>query len=255
MIPLKVKKDKTFGMIYNFEHKDIEINGINGKKFVSFDNLCSFDTDRMDEEICLGLSKIDTFKVPSVGGKIPPKLKNNDNDVYEFDILYDYDGDKSKFKDMDYQQIRKYFFYKKQINLPWYFIVDLKPNNFLKKSKDLEPWNAVSDLFPYTKSCIEQMPFKEIGRVVIYGSWPESQVTCHRDNLPTKNFEHHINFNPGGYRPVYIYDSINNTKHYLPKDYKFYAYNTTDYHGVDPLPTFSYTVRVDGTFDLTKVKI
>jgi len=250
-----IKHHDKFGTIYNIKHTDDPINGINGKSFVSFDDFCDFDIDRMNEEICLGLAKIDTYKVPTVPGKIPPKLKTHSNEVYEFDVLYNYQGNVEKFKDMDYQQIRKYFFYNKEITLPWYFVVDLKPNTLLNKSKDLHPWNQISDMFPYTKQCIEKMPFSEIGRVVIYGSWPESKVPCHRDNLPTTDFEHHINFNPGGYRPVYVYDSKTDNKQYLPETYKFYAYNTTDYHGVDPLSTFSYTVRVDGIYDLTKVQV
>lgn len=250
-----IKNDDTFGQIINLKHVDTPINGVNGLPFLSLDKFCNFDTERMDDEICLALAKTDTFKTPTVPGKIPPALKTHDNDVYEYDVLYDYDGDKTIFEGMDYQQIRKYLFYKQQITLPWYFVLDLKPNKFLTKNQDLEPWNEISNLFPYTKYCIEQMPFSEIGRVVIYGTWPDSKVSCHRDNIPSKEFDHHINFNPGGYRPVYVYDSINNRKLYLPKDYKFYAYNTSDYHGVDPVSNFSYTVRVDGKFDLTKVQL
>lgn len=249
---VNIKEDEVFGTIYDLKHVNEPVNGIHGKSFINFNMDC--DLDRMDNEICLALAKTDTFKVPTVPGKIPPELKTHDNDVYEYDILFNYTGDKTIFKGMDYQQIRKYFFYKKSITLPWYFMLELKPNKLLTKSKDLEPWNSISELFPYTKSIIEKMPFEEIGRVVIYGSWPNSPVPCHRDNIPSKNFEHHINFNPGGYRPVYVYDTTTQQKHYLPKDYRFYAYNTTDYHGVDLLPHFSYTVRVDGTYDLTKVE-
>lgn len=251
---LDVKHDEKFGTIYNLKHTDQPLNGINQNNFIKFDDLCNFDLQQMDQEICIGMAKTDTFKVPTVPGKIPPALKSHQSQVYEYDILYDFDGDKSIFDGMDYQQIRKYLFYKKQITLPWYFMLELKPNKLATKTKDLEPWNQISELFPYTKQCIEQMPFTEIGRVVIYGSWPDSQVPCHRDGIPTKDFDHHINFNPGGYRPVYVYDSINNQKNYLPNDYKFYAYNTSDYHGVDPVNNFSYTVRVDGTYDLTKVE-
>lgn len=250
---IKIKKDKTFGTIYKSEHIDAPLNGINGKLFHKFN--FDFDLNQMNEEICLGLSKTKDFKVPTVPGQIPPALKTHDNEIFEFDATWNYSGDVDKFHGMDYQQIRKYLFYTKQITLPWYFILELKPNQFLEKTQDNNNWNETSNLFPYTKKSIESMPFQQIGRVVIYGSWPNSHVPCHRDHLPTSNYDHHINFNPGGYRPVYVYDSINNTKHYLPNDYHFYAYNTTDYHGVDPVTTFSYTVRVDGVYDLTKVNI
>jgi Rieske 2Fe-2S family protein len=146
-------------------------------------------------------------------------------------------------------QRRKYLFFKHKTLLPWFFVLDLKSNTFFDRNLDLGPWNDIINQLPYTKQCIESLPFSQIGRVVIYGSWPEASVPCHRDWIPDGEFHHHINFNPGGYRPVYIYDPTTNTKHHLPNDYKLYAYQTTDYHGVDPLPYFSYTIRVDGIFN------
>jgi hypothetical protein len=54
--------------------------------------------------------------------------------------------------------------------------------------------------------------------------------------------------NPGGYRPVYVYDSKNNQKVYLDADSRLYAYNVRDFHGVDAVNRFSYTVRIDGEY-------
>ena len=95
------------------------------------------------------------------------------------------------------------------------------------------------------------MPFKSLGVLWILGAWKGIGVSCHRD-LPSTNkkekIDNHINFNPGGYRPVYLYDPVQDKKVYVPEDYKFYAMNTTDFHGVDPLPHFSYTIRVNGVY-------
>ena len=78
-----IKQHETFGTIYNVKHTDDPINGINGKHFLNLNELCKFDMERINEEICLGLSKIDTFKVPTVPGKIPPTLKTHNDEVYE----------------------------------------------------------------------------------------------------------------------------------------------------------------------------
>jgi hypothetical protein len=246
------KNDPILGKIVKFEHQDTPIIGINNVKFKNLTQYCNFDLEKMDEEICYALSKLDLNRLPTVPGVVPPKLQKRNNHIYQFEheVLFDLDGEeKQRIKDLNQMQRRKYLFYKRKIVIPWYFIIELKPNKFATKEKDLFPWNEISNNFSYLKSCVVNMPFKEIGRVVIYGSWPNSEVECHRDDLPTENPGNHINFNPGGYRPVYLYDSNSNNKFYLPEEYKFYAYNTTDYHGVDPLPYFSYTVRVDGIFN------
>lgn len=253
---IDIKDHEIFGRLCKFEHTDSPIIGINNQHYYDFTNLCDFDMENIDDEVCLGLSTINLIKYPTVSGTIPPKLRENDPyTCFENEVLYNYNGDKDFYREMSQMQRRKYLFFKKEISLPWFFVLDLKPNMFDTRSKDCHPWNENSQKFPYLKSCVEKMPFLEIGRVVIYGSWPGAKVPCHRDEPPKKDFAHHINFNPGGYRPVYLYDSINNDMHYLPKEYKFYAYNTTDYHGVDALPYFSYTIRVDGVYDQSKISI
>lgn len=247
---LDVKKDDLFGTVYKIEHTDDSVNGINGQVYLDLTKYCNFDLEKIDNEICLALSDTDLSKYPTVTGLTPPSLQKTDAPIiFENQYLYEFDGNRDILKNMNQMQRRKYLFFKKRISIPWFFIVDLKPNTFKDRHVDNQPWSDLAKKVPYTKQCIEKMPFKEIGRVVIYGSWPDSYVPCHRDELPTKDFGHHINFNPGGYRPLYVYDCITQNKYYLPNSYKFYALNTSDYHGVDSLPYFSYTIRVDGTYD------
>ena len=244
------RDDPDFGRVYDWEHESTPVAGIMGRPFVNFTPHYDWDWNRMDEEICLCLARTPLDKLPTVQGVMPPALQESEIDAqYENEVMWNYAGDREKFAGMDAQQKRRYMFYRHRALIPWYFILDLKPNVFLTKTQDLYPWAPVSDQMPYTRSCIQQLPFSEIGRVVIYGSWPEARVPCHRDQIPSAAFDTHINFNPGGYRPVYVYDSQQDRKHYLPSDHRIYAYNTTDYHGVDPLPYFSYTVRVDGIYN------
>lgn len=247
---LDTKKDNLFGTLYNMEHTDDPVTGINGQVYLDLTKYCDFDLDKIDNEVCLALSDADLSKYPTVTGLTPPGLQNSKYPIiFENQYLYEFDDDRKILENMTQMQIRKYLFFKKKISIPWFFILDLKPNTFKDRKNDKQPWSDFANKLQYTKQCIEQMPFKEIGRVVIYGSWPDSHVPCHRDELPTKDFGHHINFNPGGYRPLYVYDCETQTKNYLPDSYKFYALNTSDYHGVDPLPHFSYTIRVDGIYN------
>lgn len=239
--------DSTLNPKYDFI--PTEVIGINGSPFVNFTSHCSFDFEKMNEEICIGLATTDLTKLPMVSGVIPPKIREREIDgEFETSVIKNYTGDKNILANMSSMEKRKYLFFKHKSVVPWYFILDLKPNVFQTKTQDLYPWEDIVSKFTYTKKCIEELPFKEIGRVVIYGSWPESRVPCHRDKAPSTDFDNHINFNPGGYRPVYVYDSVNDKKIFLPTDHKLYAYNTSDYHGVDPLSYFSYTVRVDGVY-------
>jgi hypothetical protein len=223
-----------------FSHFDNNIVGINGKPFVNFE--IEGDMEWMDDEICMALAKADLTKLPMVAGEKPPGM-------YENRPPFEQDVEKEDWYD-DHMVHRRYQIFKRKTDGPWMFIVDLKPNMFRTKDQDLYDWLPISNEMPYLKKFIsDKLPLKEIGRVVIYGSWSDSLVPCHRDSPSTEDFSHHINFNPGGYRPVYLYDPIEKTKKYLPEDYKFYAYNVTDYHGVDSLPHFSYTVRVDGKYN------
>jgi hypothetical protein len=250
MIAKKIITDSIFGKVIEYEHEANHINGINGAPFIDFSPTATFDFKMMDDEICLAMAKTTELKYPTVSGVTPPTLRAREFDAtFENQAKFEYAGDRDSLKDMSIQGIRKYLFFKQLSVIPWFLILDLKPNLFNTKAQDLYPWNNVMDMMPYTKECIEKLPFKEIGRVVIYGSWPEARVPCHRDMPSTTNFDHHINFNPGGYRQVYIYDSVDDKKVYLPEEYLLYAYNTTDYHGVEPSTRFSYTVRVDGIYN------
>ncbi len=240
------RKDPNFGTVMNFEHISLPPQGYNGKLFLDFSKYANFDFEKMDTEICLALSKIDLNKYPIVSGVMPPKLKYG---IFENEVMYNFTGDRENLKNLSPMEMRKFLFFKHKTLLPWFFVVDLKPSLFFERSEDKHPWSEVSKLTPYTRQCIESLPFKSIGRVVIYGSWPQAEVPCHRDWIPDGVFHHHINLNPGGYRPVYIYDPETDTKNYLPESYKLYAYQTTDYHGVDALTHFSYTIRIDGIYN------
>jgi len=233
------------------------IIGINGKPWIDFTQYVNdpWDWERIDDEICLCMAKHDTSQIPNVFGKMPRNLIHDFNTEILEDEFLKTNSDES-FVDLDINTKRKYLYFKNKVLYPWSFIFVLKPNSFKNMNHDSYPWsNFVDDELPYTKKMILSLPFKQIGRVVIYGSNPNNAVPCHRDLVPIlstsqsdRHLMHHINMNPGGYRPVYVYDSKKNQKVYIDADSRLYAYNVRDFHGVDAVNRFSYTVRIDGEY-------
>jgi len=236
-----------------FPHQDSHILGINNLPFLNLSEYCIFDLEKMNDEICLGLAKHECNMLPTVSGQIPPDLHIGDirDKFYESEYIF-YRADNiilEKTKNLSANQRRKYLFFKNKIIQPWSFIFTLKSNKFNNKTQSTSSWENFVDLdFPYTKHCIEQLPLIQIGRVVIYASYPYNLVPPHRDMPISAHKDHHININPAGYRPIYVYDTIDKTKYYLNNDIRMYAFNVRDYHGVDAVSNFSYTIRVDGQY-------
>lgn len=237
--------------IKTFDYSEESINGIEGNPFIDFSSFLNFDFETLDEELCRFMAKNPPTKLPMVSGSVP---KDFAGIKFESEVLTGLDDkNRKEINNMSHNEARRYLLFKHKSFVPWAFILDLKPSSFLDKNIDNTPWSDFMDELPYTRKSIETLPFDEIGRVVVYGSWPSAIVPCHRDTFPSKIFDHHINFNPGGYRPVYLYDCLSKEKVYLPKNNLLYAYNTSDYHGVDSLPYFSYTIRVDGRLNKTAI--
>lgn len=209
-----------------------------------------YNLNDIDNEICILLSKANLSKYPSVMGPIPDNMKDpNFDEKLENEVIHKLPLEmQEEINKLNCMERRKYLFFKKDIIIPWFFVLDLKENKFKDRVYDLYDWDPITKQLPITMDLINKMPFDEIGRVVIYGSWPGAKVPCHKDSSIDAIVADQINFNPGGYRPLYIYDDKNNVKHYLPNDYNFYFFDTSKYHGVDSLPYFSYTVRIDGQF-------
>lgn len=243
---------KLPGVNPHFENHPTPIVGIKGQPFLNFSDYCNFDLQKIDDEICLGLAKHDTTQLPAVSGATYKDLDSPEfvNKFFEHTYLANASNDEFEIlKDLTINQRRKYLFFKNKLIQPWSFIFVLKPNTFITKTQNLYDWlDFVNADFSYTKKCIESLPLVSIGRAVIYASYANHAVVPHRDGPVQVNRDHHININPAGYRPIYIYDEVKKEKVYLPRDHHAYSFNVRDIHGVDAVPNFSYTLRVDGEF-------
>jgi hypothetical protein len=103
--------------------------------------------------------------------------------------------------------------------------------------------------FPLTVAMIEALPFREIGRALIFGLAPHDHAPRHRDTTPDRSAEvgHTITICPRGDKGFYLCSP--DEQHVTPVTARAYWFNDMDYHGVAAHPRFRYSIRVDGVFD------
>ncbi len=111
-----------------------------------------------------------------------------------------------------------------------------------------------ADHFPKTLAFIKSLPFREIGRAVIFGLEPNDHAPAHRDTEPGAALQvaQSISFDPRGNKGLYLMDDAGGSKTII--DAAAYWFNDMDYHGVDPAKQFRYSIRVDGVFEPEFVK-
>lgn len=104
--------------------------------------------------------------------------------------------------------------------------------------------NALGQTLAY----VDRLPMARVDRIDLLGVDPHQYPIIHRDPWddvsPALEF---IHITPRGDRRVFVYDADEDEKHYLPPVAA--TFNNYDYHGADPLPHFSYSLRVEGRFD------
>jgi hypothetical protein len=105
------------------------------------------------------------------------------------------------------------------------------------------------DVFPLTVRFIESLPFREIGRAVLFGIEANDHAPAHRDSEPGKALAiaQSISFDPRGNKRFYVCDPSGESKTVV--EAPIYWFNDMDYHGVEPDPFFRYSIRVDGVFE------
>ncbi len=105
------------------------------------------------------------------------------------------------------------------------------------------------ELFPKTVAFVESLPFREIGRCVLFGLEGNDHAPAHRDSEPGKalSIAQSISFEPRTGKRFYLVDPKNAARTYVESP--IYWFNDADYHGVEAVPHFQYSIRVDGTLE------
>lgn len=252
--------------IISYPYREYGIKGVGRNRFpiISMDQYIDHSQDeQLHIECCKGLAVCNDYKMGMVYGGLPPEevAKFNGNDCWS-EILYNIEQNDptgihrqalKEVADMspgqEQQAMYKYAYFAMGAVIPWFFACYLKRNNFSSKTHDVGEWTENAKHFPNVIKYLDTLPFKSIGRVLFFTTYPRAGVAIHRDSIVAEHKDHNINlfFSSGG-RPSFIWDEKLKEKIYLEKDARSYFFNNRDYHGVDPEPVFRYTLRVDGTF-------
>jgi hypothetical protein len=252
--------------IVSFSYEEYGIMGVgkNRLPIVSMDDYINHDFDNeLHIECCKGLALTNDYKMGMVYGGLPPEevARFDGHDCWS-EILHQIDEHDptgihrqalndiaQRSSDNPLLAMYKYAYFALGAVIPWFFACYLKKTDFNKKTTDNGEWTETSILFPKVKEYLATLPFKEIGRVLLFTTYPHAGVVIHRDSVVAEHKDHNINlFFDGGWRPSFIWNEKTKEKVYLEKEAKSYFFNNRDYHGVDPEPVFRYTLRVDGTF-------
>jgi Rieske 2Fe-2S family protein len=96
---------------------------------------------------------------------------------------------------------------------------------------------------------IKALPFREIGRCLVFGLEANDHAPLHRDTEPGSKdtIDHSLSICPRGDKRLYLSDPEEKVK--LVVRSRVYWFNDMDYHGVLPDPYFRYSIRIDGVFE------
>lgn len=250
-----------------FLYEEYGIKGVGNRRLpiISMDQYISHEQDEeLHIECCKGLSITNDVKFGMFYGSLPPEeeLKFHGHKSWT-DVIDDLRKNSlvnkkhleaiedviSKSKGNELQSIYKYCYFALGAVIPWFFAVYLKRSGFFDKTKNTGIYTENAELFPNVIKYVETLPFKNIGRILFFTTYPNAGVAIHRDSIVEEHKDHNINlFFEGGWRPSFVWDEVKKEKIYLSQESKSYFFNNRDYHGVDPEPSFRYTLRVDGTF-------
>ncbi len=144
-----------------------------------------------------------------------------------------------------------YLKYRYGVYFPWKVCYHLLDNDRWDDKHDGRGKDFAEEaksLFPRTIEFIRSLPFREIGRCVLFGLEANDHAPAHRDSEPGKSLQiaQSISFDPRGTKRFYLVDSAN--ERHTPVEAPIYWFNDMDYHGVEPDPFFRYSIRVDGVF-------
>jgi Rieske 2Fe-2S family protein len=151
----------------------------------------------------------------------------------------------------------RYLSFRHGVYFPWKVCYHLLENDRWedKHSGSGKDWDAHAlAQLPKTVAFIKNLPFKEIGRAVLFGLEPNDHAPAHRDTEPGSALAipQSINFDPRGDKGLYLKDADGGS--HTTVNAPIYWFNDMDYHGVLAAPRFRYSIRVDGVFEPAFVK-
>lgn len=233
----------------------------------------------LDEEIALGLAQVEVGKTGGSlkwMGVVAPWMRDDpyvdsmhvierlpEAELARLVALADDPGAFDRARLRDYQfgdetdhplnaaQMR-WLEYRHGVYFPWKVCYHLLENDRWedKHSGDGKAFEPEAErFFPQTIAFIRALPFREIGRAVIFGLNPNDHAPAHRDTEPgvSERVAQSISFRPREGKRLYVCADGGEDKRIV--DAKIYWFNDMDWHGVEADPYFRYSIRVDGVFE------
>ena len=105
-----------------------------------------------------------------------------------------------------------------------------------------------ADDFSLLMDFIATLPFYQTGRILIIYDDTGSEVPAHRDHVDTEICHEFIWFRTNLNKPFYMLNQNTGEKSYV-KSYSAWFDTVNQFHGSDPKPGLSFSIRVDGIFD------
>lgn len=233
----------------------------------------------LHEEICLGLSRVQTSRTGGSHrsmGIMPPSLSRDGRGDYgeviasltdaQF-LVFASLGDprdpidvakRNKLTFGEERQVQltaaqmRWLELRHRVYFPWGLYYELMPNVSwtTKSSGKGKAFTREAQLyFPQTLAFIRSLPMEEIGSVKILGLLPHADGTVHRDGEPEdqRKPDEFITFCPAADKRLFLWDEEQKARTYAPS--WAYWFNDFDYHGVAADPWLRYSIRVDGRFE------
>jgi hypothetical protein len=251
------------------------LHGIWGRPYIDLTKLIDpSPLERVHEEVCWGLARVETsytggtlkwmgVTAPSVNrdgyvdamhaiGRFGP------DELEKFASLADDDddGEAHEFGDETDRPFSKsqmlYLKYRHGVYFPWKVVYHLLENVWWEDKNsgdDKEFGDEAQELFPETVAFIRELPFREIGRCVLFGLEAHDHAPLHRDTAPDakRAIDHSISICPRGDKRFFL--SSPDLSQRVPVTSRLYWFNDMDWHGVEADPFFRYSIRVDGVFE------
>lgn len=249
---------------WDFQRVGLKGFGKNHIPIINMDKYINTEmNDMLHSECLIGLTLCENIKMGKFNGSVPPfELNNTGRDSWTKllkDIeKYDPDGvhaknlktiiDKSP-SGKGSQMLYRYMYFAMGAVIPWFFTLYLLDNSFMTKNNASNRYTDYAfNYFPNVIEYINSLPFKHIGRILFFTTYPQAGVVTHRDSPMVPHKDHNINLFFDRSRPSFVWDDITEQKTYLDSNASSYFFNNRDYHGVDKENGFRYTLRIDGTF-------
>lgn len=147
------------------------------------------------------------------------------------------------------RQIR-WLTYRHGVYFPWKVCVHLLENDRWEDKhsgagKDFT--DEAKALMPTTVAWLKELPFVEVGRIVLFGLMPNDHAPSHRDSEPGQDLSvaQSLSIDPRGTKRFYLQTPDGEV---TDVDTQLYWFNDMDYHGVHADPFFRYSIRVDGVY-------